>query len=203
MDKKNKNLEKEIVNTFSIDKNTDQSLVQKDQEIVETELNIIDEYEEKDSSSESEYSSKNFLTKSFKLEKIDVVLNKDTAYDTIIRVFKESYFENNDFNEREIMSDISSLKAYRDYLESIKANYEFIVNCLALLITIVGIFISLIKSSSVISEGVTDILFFLALIVAFFIYRKLKSSVYYKIRVCNKLIYKLEDLREEIFNTKK
>lgn len=143
--------------------------------------------------------SENFLTKSFKLVREGKVLTKKTSYESILEYFRANYFDDDKFSEEEIKADTLTLKTYRDYLEFIEKNRDYLINCLIVLITIIGIFLPLAKSVKSIKDGVHLILYYFAIILINFWARNLKSSVHYKIRVCNKIIYILEDLRQEKF----
>lgn len=142
--------------------------------------------------------SKIFPKNSFKLAKEEKPLKWNSSYKTIYNYFKDNYLDgyNKEKDTNKLLDyDLMILKTYRDYIESIEKNNDYLINCLILLISIVGIFLSLIDSEEIIINGVILIISYFAFVILFYVYRTTKLSGSYKIRVCNKIIYKLEDLK--------
>lgn len=142
--------------------------------------------------------SKKFLTRSFKLAKKEKSLKWYSSYEVIYDYFEVNYL--NGYDKEEDMNnlldyDLMILKAYRDYIESIEKNNDYLINCLFALISIIGITISLKNYEEVVCYGLILIGSYFAFILAIYIFRKTNFSNSYKIRVCNKIIYKLEDLK--------
>ena len=142
--------------------------------------------------------SKKFLTGSFKLAKEEKPLKWNSSYGTIYNYFTDNYLEG--YNKEEdtnnlLNYDLMILKTYRDYIESIEKNNDYLINCLFALITIIGITISLKNYGEIVCYGLILIGLYFAFVIAFYVYRKTKLSGSYKIRICNKIIYKLEDLK--------
>lgn len=148
--------------------------------------------------------NKIFPNNSFKLINKKDLIGKDTSYEVIYNYFTENYLKGYDKGEdtkkikdtkKELDYDLMILKTYRDYIESIEKNNDYLINCLFALITIIGITISLKTYEKVVCFGLILIGAYFAFIFCFYIWRKTKLSGSYKIRVCNKIIYKLEDLK--------
>lgn len=142
--------------------------------------------------------NKIFPNNSFKLINKKDLIGKDTSYEVIYNYFTENYLKGYDRGEdtkKELDYDLMILKTYRDYIESIEKNNDYLINCLFALITIIGITISLKTYEKVVCFGLILIGAYFAFIFCFYIWRKTKLSGSYKIRVCNKIIYKLEDLK--------
>ena len=142
--------------------------------------------------------SKKFLTGSFKLAKEEKPLKWNSSYGTIYNYFTDNYLEG--YNKEEdtnnlLNYDLMILKTYRDYIESIEKNNDYLINCLFALITIIGILISLKNYGYIVCYGQILIGLYFGVAIVYYIWRKTKLSGSYKIRVCNKIIYKLEDLK--------
>lgn len=141
---------------------------------------------------------KKFLDNSFKLAKDEEPLKWYSSYERIYDYFTNNYLEG--YNKKEDTNklldyDLMILKTYRDYIESIEKNNDYLIDCIIALITIIGIIISLKNYEVVINYGLKLIGAYFTFVIGFYIWRKTKLSGSYKIRVCNKIIYKLEDLK--------
>lgn len=147
---------------------------------------------------DSKHLSKKFLTSSFKLAKEEKPLKWNSSYGRIYNYFTNNYLEG--YNKKEDSNklldyDLMILKTYRDYIESIEKNNDYLINCLFALITIIGITISLGKYEKIVCYGQILIGLYFGVAIVYYFWRKTKLSGSYKIRVCNKIIYKLEDLK--------
>lgn len=147
---------------------------------------------------DSKHLSKKFLTGSFKLAKEEKPLKWKSSYETIYDYFTDNYLKgyNKDEDTNNLLNyDLMILKTYRDYIESIEKNNDYLINCLFALITIIGILISLKNYGYIVCYGQILIGLYFGVAIVYYIWRKTKLSGSYKIRVCNKIIYKLEDLK--------
>lgn len=143
--------------------------------------------------------NKIFPNNSFKLRNKKDPLDKDTSCEVIYNYFTDNnyldgYDKEGDTN-KELEYDLRVLKTYRDYIESVEKYNENLINCLILLITIIGIFVSLVESDEAKMYGFCLIIAYAVLVIGFYGHKKTRYSISYKIRVCNKIIYKLEDLK--------
>lgn len=142
--------------------------------------------------------NKIFPNNSFKLINKKDLINNDTPYEVIYDYFIKNYLNGHDEGKdtkKELDYDLMILKTYRDYIESIEKNNDYLINCLFALITIIGITISLKKYGKIVCYGQILIGLYFGVAIVYYIWRKTKLSGSYKIRVCNKIIYKLEDLK--------
>ena len=141
---------------------------------------------------------KKFLDNSFKLAKDEEPLKWYSSYERIYAYFTNNYLEG--YNKKEDTNklldyDLMILKTYSDYIENIEKNNDYLINCLFALITIIGITISLKNYGEIVCYGQILIGLYFGVAIGYYIWRKTKLSGSYKIRVCNKIIYKLEDLK--------
>lgn len=142
--------------------------------------------------------NKIFPNNSFKLINKKDLLDRKTSNEVICDYFTDNYL--NGYNKegdtnKELEYDLRVLKTYRDYIESVEKYNENLINCLVLLITIIGIFISLVESDEAKKYGIYLIIAYAVIVIGFYGHKKTRDSISYKIRVCNKIIYKLEDLK--------
>lgn len=182
------------INSNNISENLEGNIIQQNEQ-TENKLNHQICFNGK---RDSKHLSKKFLTRSFKLAKKEEPLKWSSGYKVIYNYFADNYLNGYDKDKdanKLLDYDLMILKTYRDYIESIEKNNDYLINCLILLISIIGIFLSLIDSEETIINGVILIISYFAFVILFYVYRTTKLSGSYKIRVCNKIIYKLEDLK--------